>query len=131
MISFINRSKETEIKKNNLRFVNNRLKNAQIFNRDIFWFIDKFKDIPEVLMYLDPPYPDAEQSYKHKFSLDDFSNLLDKLYSVKFKWVLSFYEKDNINLSKFKQIKDLSFFILTQNAELNQVTVNQIEQNVC
>ena len=86
-----------------------RFSRVQIFNRKAEWFIDRFKDEDNVLMYLDPPYPDVNQSpYKDKFSIDEFNIMLDKLYSVKFKFLLSFYENKNIDLSKFNTNKKFS-----------------------
>lgn len=85
-----------------LSFIKERLSYAQIFNKKADWFIKKFKDIKEVFMYIDPPYPDTRQEYENKFTMKDFNKMLDNLYNSKFKWILSFYEKENMNLSKFK-----------------------------
>lgn len=38
---------------------------------DIFTFLGKVKDVKENGLYLDPPFPEAGDGYKHKFSVDD------------------------------------------------------------
>ena len=96
-ISFHNRKK-------NIPFFNMRLKNAFIFNRDAFFFIEKNHQNNKFLFYLDPPYPETTQNqYFENFKMDRFNNMLDLLYNAKFKWLLSFYEKEGMNLEKFKK----------------------------
>ena len=100
--SFVNTPKLFSKNKEMLEFIKNRLKNTQIFNRPAEWFIDTFRREKYTLMYLDPPYPHAKQGYKHKFSINDFNKMLVKLYDAKFKFLLSFYEKEDMHLQHFR-----------------------------
>ena len=79
-----------------------RLENVQIFNRDAHWFLDRFKDESNGLLYLDPPYPGTDQGHYKGFTYNDFNNILEKLYDAKFKFLLSFYEKEGMNLRPFE-----------------------------
>ena len=80
-----------------------RLKGIQIFNRPAQWFIEKFKEYPDTIMYLDPPYPDTDQrGYTDEFTTDDFNKMLESLADVKFKFLLSFYSKPDLKLNLIK-----------------------------
>ena len=79
--------------KNKIPLFNNmmlRLQKVTILNRDALDIIKKF-DSYKSFFYLDPPYPGAYQEYKHKFSIEDFNNLLEILKSIKGKFILSCY----------------------------------------
>ena len=106
--SYLTQSRHKDIK-NIIPFIKKRLRKTQIFNREADWFVDKLKENNNVFMYLDPPYPESDQRYKHKYTLDQFNSLLEKLYNVKFKFMLSFYEKESMNLKKFKEDKRFTF----------------------
>ena len=93
-----------------LNFLYKRMDSVQVFNRPADWFIERFKDENKCLMCLDPPYPGADQAHYKGFSMDDFNQMLEKLKTVKFKWLLSFYEKEGMKLSVFK--KDDRFRLL-------------------
>ena len=87
-----------------------RLKYTQIFNRPAEWFIERFINEETVFMYLDPPYPGTDQAtYSHKFNMNSFNSLLNQLYTAKFMFMLSFYEKEEMELEKFKQSDKFSF----------------------
>ena len=89
---------------------NKRLKNIQIFNRPADWFVNHFKDFNDVFMYLDPPYPESTQdTYIHSFTMDDFNIMIDKLCNVSFKWALSFYEKEGMQLDAIKHSSKYRF----------------------
>jgi DNA adenine methylase len=47
-------------------------------------------DREEAFFYLDPPYYEAEDSYKMKFAHEDHIRLHDKLQTVSGKWLLSY-----------------------------------------
>ena len=108
--------------------ISNRLQNIQIFNRDANWFIDRFKDERDCIMYLDPPYPETDQAYDAKFNINDFNNMLEKLYNVKFKFLLSFYEKDKMNLNKFEKNNKFTFF--KKQIKKNLLRRSKIEQRI-
>ena len=79
--------------------MSNRLKDAQIFNRDAIELIKKV-DGKDSLFYLDPPYPETDQRKYNKecqFSNEKFNELIDVLKNIKGKFLLSFYKKDYIN----------------------------------
>ena len=82
----------------NFEQVFKRLKYTQILNKDVFKVIDMFKDQDDALFYLDPPYPGTVQQYNVKFSLEDFNRMLQVLKKVKFKFFLSFYETEGLNI---------------------------------
>ena len=79
-------------------FFYERIKNVQIFNRDASKVIETL-DNPSTLFYLDPPYPESDQSpYKDKYSMDDFNRLCGVLKEIKGKFLLSCYEKEGMNV---------------------------------
>ncbi len=86
-------------KSNFFDFFYNRLKKTQIFNRDIIEIIHKL-DSKETLFYLDPPYPEADQKYKQRFSNEEFNKLVDKLKNIKGKFLLSCYELEWMDFDK-------------------------------
>ena len=72
--------------------------NCQILNGDALSVI-KATDTEHALFYLDPPYPETDQTfYKEKFNLDDFNSLIETLKSIKGKFILSFYERESIKI---------------------------------
>ena len=96
--------------KKRLFMFSDRLKYTQIFNRPAEWFIERFINEETVFMYLDPPYPGTDQAtYSHKFNMNSFNSLLNQLYTAKFMFMLSFYEKEEMELEKFKQSDKFSF----------------------
>ena len=101
----------TKIKNNKLKLLgpaHERLANVRILNEDAFSVIER-EDSPNTLFYLDPPYPDSDQSpYSFGLSAEDFNTrLLSLLKGAKGKIVLSFYENKGLeipagwNLHKF------------------------------
>lgn len=46
---------------------------------DAFEFLEKCKDTPETGIYVDAPWPDAGEEYRHRFSEDDQCRLADRL----------------------------------------------------
>ena len=96
--------------KKRLFMFSDRLKHTQIFNRPADWFIKRCFNEESVFMYLDPPYPDTDQAtYSNEFSITSFNSLLTQLYTAKFMFMLSFYEKEDMDLEKFKQSDKFSF----------------------
>jgi DNA adenine methylase len=51
--------------------------------QDVFDFLAKVKDRPDCGLYLDPPFPDAGDSYKHKFTPEHHRELANRLSSFK------------------------------------------------
>lgn len=96
--------------KNSMPRFSKRIEGVQIFNRDANWFIDRFKDVINVLMYLDPPYPETNQQFYSGFTIEDFNQILDKLYNVNFKFLISFYEKEGMKLDRFKDNPKFHFY---------------------
>ena len=74
-----------------LEYINARLKRVQIECLDFQKCIDKY-DSPNTLLYLDPPYVDAEHYYEVKFTREDHIKLADTLKKIKGKFVLSYYD---------------------------------------
>ena len=87
-----------------------RIESVQIFDRDAQWFLERFHKEEKVLMYMDPPYPETCQQFYSGFSVDDFNEILDKLYSAKFKFLISFYEKPSMELDRFKNESRFVFY---------------------
>lgn len=53
-----------------------RLKDAQLLCEDAFKVIDRFKDLPRALWYVDPPYLGHESEYKNSVSISDLAKAL-------------------------------------------------------
>lgn len=70
-----------------------RLEKVLIFNRDVLEVIDKLDD-EHVFFYLDPPYVNANQGHYKGYTQEDFSALIDRLTTLKGKFLLSSYEND-------------------------------------
>ena len=101
-VDFVQHPQRFHNTKKLLNRIKDRLYHTQIFNRPADFFIDRCKDNKEVLMYLDPPYPSTQQAYDNQFTMESFNQMLIKLYDAKFKWLLSFYEKEGMHLQHFK-----------------------------
>ena len=113
-----------------LHIFRERMKCVQVFNRPAQWFIDKFQKYNKTLMYLDPPYPEtAQRAYKDKFDMDDFNKMLASLHTAKFKFALSFYEKDGMELEKFRESEQYSF--LYKNTRSTTGLRNDLKRTEC
>ena len=121
---FINRQKS-------LNYLSKVFKRVQIFNRNALTLIDDFKDNTNALMYLDPPYPEAVQDYSCKFTTKEFNTMLDTLYTAKFKWLLSFYERDSMNLDQFRQNKRFKFAYKNTHCTININDKNSSKRTEC
>ena len=107
-----------------------RITSVQIFNRPAKWFIDRMQNYEKALFYLDPPYPETSQrAYNDTFTMSDFNEMLASLHSAKFKWVLSFYEKDNMDLEQFKKSDKYTF--LYKKTRITCGARNDISGNEC
>lgn len=94
-----------------------RLKTVQIDNVDILRFIKNW-DTEKTFFYLDPPYPEANQGHYQKegFTMESFVKLLEKLQTIKGKFLLSSYDypqltefvKKNKNWKQIKKEMPLS-----------------------
>lgn len=68
-------------------------KRATFHTLDCFEFLDKCKDVPETGIYCDPPFPDAGDSYRHKFTEIQHSQLSAALVKFqKARIVCRFYD---------------------------------------
>ena len=71
-----------------------RIANAVLENRDAISVVSTY-DRPHSFIYLDPPYPNTSKNdYGNgvKYSIEDFTNLLDNLTKTKGKFLLSSYQ---------------------------------------
>lgn len=78
-------------KRNGLDEVIERMDTVHIDGLDAIECIERW-DSPQTLFYVDPPYPGAEQGYKHQYSHDDFSRLVDALDDCSGSFLLSAYD---------------------------------------
>lgn len=70
----------------------NNIKKAYVDSRCALEIIEK-QDNEDVFFYLDPPYPKTYQDgYKNKYSVEDFKELVEKLFFIKGKFILSYYD---------------------------------------
>lgn len=61
--------------------------------RDVFEFLPKVEDQPGYAVYCDPPFPDAGDEYRHKFSIDDHRKLAFELSQFEYtRVVCRFYD---------------------------------------
>ena len=127
------RSGRNKIFNNSIKRLNifrERIKYVQIFNRKAEWFINKFYKYENAFMYLDPPYPETNQdAYQNSFNMDDFNKMLDKLYKAKFKFALSFYEKEGMELEKFKDSPQYS--LIYKNTLSLLSSTNNVKRTEC
>jgi DNA adenine methylase len=72
-----------------------RLQNVQIECCDALRVI-KSRDTKETFFYLDPPYVGADQGHYAGYTQHDFDMLLEKLESIKGKFILSSYRNKNL-----------------------------------
>ena len=95
----ISRANQASVIQNNIKkypLLFERIKAVTIFNRDAIELINLL-DHEDCLMYLDPPYPEAEQQYKCKFTKEEFEKLINSLKNFRGRFLLSCYEKDWMN----------------------------------
>lgn len=81
-----------------LKFVNvyaRRLEKVQIFNRDALEVLD-FRNRPETLAYIDPPYIGADQGHYRGYTQNNLDKLLDLLKNFQGKFILSHYRNKSI-----------------------------------
>jgi len=76
-----------------LRVIHDRLKNVIIESLDFRKLLNKYKDIEDAFIYLDPPYFNLNY-YRAKFTIEDHKDMLNILKSTKAKWLLSGYAND-------------------------------------
>ncbi len=74
-------------------WIHARLKNVQISCRDAMTVIDQ-RDREETFFFLDPPYPGCEQKHYHGFTFEHFEQLLEKLTTLKGKFMLCNFYSD-------------------------------------
>ena len=102
--------KFTNYKKNLFQIVT-RLQNVQVENIDAIDCIDSY-DRETSFFYVDPPYMEADQGHYKGYKPEDFKKLLNKLTSIKGKFLLSCYPGRMIK--DYVAINDWSFFAIQQ-----------------
>ncbi len=70
-----------------------RLRSVEIFNRNALDLLD-LKDHPETFFYIDPPYVSSDCGSYKGYTTEDFTQLLEKLKTIKGKFLLSSYPED-------------------------------------
>jgi len=74
-----------------------KIARCHIYNMDAISTIKMFDD-EDTLFYLDPPYPEANQGHYRGYKYEDYEKLLDVLYDMKGKFILSSYRS---NIEKY------------------------------
>lgn len=73
-----------------------RMRYVNVLNKDALKVIEQF-DSEDSFFYLDPPYPETDQSgYKNCYTMDDFNMLTEALKKIKGKYLISFELKDGM-----------------------------------
>ena len=73
--------------------IHERLKHVQISCRDAMTVIEH-RDREETFFFLDPPYPGCVQKHYSGFGFDDFEKLLERLTTLKGKFLLCNFQSD-------------------------------------
>lgn len=82
--------------------VRDRLKLSQVTGQDYNWCIKNF-DSEDSFFYLDPPYPETDlRGYEHKFTIEDFNKLTERLKTIKGKYLLSFELKPEMECNNLQ-----------------------------
>jgi len=76
-----------------LPLIHGRLKNVTIECLDFEVILDRYGDKEDTFIYLDPPYYKTEHYY-NGFNTNDHERLLNKLPTLKAKWLLSGYANE-------------------------------------
>ncbi len=97
--------------KKNMFQISDGLQNVQIENKDAIECIDSY-DRETSFFYIDPPYLEADQGHYKGYKPEDFKKLLNKLTTIKGKFLLSCYPGRMIK--DFVAINDWSFFAIQQ-----------------
>jgi DNA adenine methylase len=80
-----------------LQPVHQRLRTVIIENLNWEQCIDRY-DRANVVMYIDPPYPDNKCNYAHNMrNWEDHQRLAARLHDTKCQWILSSYDKPEIH----------------------------------
>lgn len=107
-----------------LPLIHERLKNVTIESLDFEVILDKYGDKEEAFIYLDPPYYKTEHYY-NGFNHSDHERLLNKLLTLKAKWLLSGYANELYD-NKLKDFYRLEINVkkhsygITKNSKLNE-----------
>lgn len=70
-----------------------RLRKVEIFNRDALDLLE-LKDHEDTFFYIDPPYVSSDCGSYKGYTTEHFTNLLDKLKTIKGKFLLSSYPEE-------------------------------------
>lgn len=73
-----------------------RLRNTEIFNRDALEIIDLKDHEEETIFYIDPPYISSNQGHYKGYTKENFIALLEKLKTIKSKFILSSYPEPEL-----------------------------------
>ena len=113
-ITFVNKKRELD----SLCY---RLDGVYISCQDALDCIDRW-DCPDALFYCNPPYINTDMGHYKSYSLEDYSELCDKLSGIKGKYILSNYPQD-IAPSNYTQ--RLEFDTVQSAAKSEKGTVNK------
>ena len=83
-----------------------RLGDVEIFCRDALNVIDN-KDHKDQFFYVDPPYFNSDCGHYGGYTEEDFKNLLEKLMTIKGKFLLSCYPSELLDNYDFKFKKNI------------------------
>lgn len=97
-----------------------KLKYCTIMNEEAISIIKKF-DSEKTLFYLDPPYPEAHQAHYGGYTYQDYEKLLDVLYNIQGKFILSSYLK---NIQKYDLDKKFNCLFFEKVLCANKVSLN-------
>jgi len=81
-----------------------RMRGVQIENIDAIECIKKY-DTPNTLFYVDPPYIDTSQRYKHKYTKEQYDDLLEVLNNIEGSFLLSSYNNEQADSYGWEQFK--------------------------
>jgi len=102
-----------------------RIRETTIMNSSALDVIKKW-DSPQTFFYCDPPYPNTDQDgYNHKYTVQDFQELVDTLESCQGSFLLSCYELDEINIPKSWE----KFQFKATNASKGSVNVDRTKKH--
>lgn len=112
-----------------LRNANKKLSDVKITNEDFSYVIDFPSENGDVLLYLDPPYlnADTKRAYIHPFNNNDHLRLMDMLLKTKHKFCLSYDDCAEIReLYDWANIYEKKWFYNTANTVGNREIGNEL-----
>ena len=117
-------------KANNFEAFWERFKKVQIFSENGLDLLKKL-DSKNSLFYIDPPYPETDQKYKHRFSNKDFNQLVSTLKTIKGKFILSCYQKPWMNFKGFLVFNKKTYISANANSNQDRKKEEDIDRIEC